>query len=826
MIQPRNKKAIVCHNNSYDYKQVLQYTSCYADHFSAEANPQKVLIFSDNTAEYFFALYGAVRCNAIVVPVDVQSTIKELAYIINDCRPEIIFISPEKREIVTAALEAVPDLTCKIVTPLDINIEQVAQYPVTEIPEGDPEQTMFIIYTSGTTGSPKGVMLSYKNVMFNVNSVSKQVPIYHEASNVMVLLPLHHSFPLIGTLVAPMYVGSTVYIAEGLSSESILRTLNEGKISLIIGVPRLYDTLAKGIMTKINARGITRMLYALADKLGSETFSKFIFKSVHQKFGGAIEYLVSGGAALSLETARVFKTLGFYVLEGYGMTETAPMISFTRPGRRKIGYAGDPLPNIEIKFSEAQEILVKGANVMQGYYQRPEETAEIIKDGWLHTGDMGVLDRYGLKLTGRIKEIIVTSNGKNINPEEIELELLKQSAFIKEVGVFLHQDTLQAIIVPQMPEFRTNAADSLQETFKSIIAEFNKQTMSYKRIKRFHLFSEELPKTRLGKLRRFKFASLIEETQEKKLADNLRQKSEVYLMLKTFIDNETGYQASGDDHFEIDLAMDSLSRVALLAHLEHSFGINLNENDLENFCTLNILNQYVKTHMQKLNHHELSWKEILSSKFQEIKLPKSGLIHFLMTQLFRVMLHLSYRYRGKGVENIPQEPCIIVANHRSALDGHIITSRMKDSLIRKTFLFAKGKHWRSPFARFMAVKNNIILMDINQNVRESLQQLSSVLKKGKNIIIFPEGTRSKDKSVANFKETFAILSRELNIPIVPVAISGSERAVYHSVKFPRLFAKIDVEFLTPIYPSTETDTAASLKEKVEKVIRRHLSAKS
>jgi len=141
-------------------------------------------------------------------------------------------------------------------------------------------------------------------------------------------------------------------------------------------------------------------------------------------------------------------------------------------------------------------------------------------------------------------------------------------------------------------------------------------------------------------------------------------------------------------------------------------------------------------------------------------------------------------------------------------------------------MFAKGKHWRSPFARFMAVKNNIILMDINQNVRESLQQLSSVLKKGKNIIIFPEGTRSKDKSVANFKETFAILSRELNIPIVPVAISGSERAVYRSIKLPRLFAKIDVEFLTPVYPSTETDTAVSLKEKVEKIIRRHLSGKS
>ncbi len=266
--------------------------------------------------------------------------------------------------------------------------------------------------------------------------------------------------------------------------------------------------------------------------------------------------------------------------------------------------------------------------------------------------------------------------------------------------------------------------------------------------------------------------------------------------------------------------MDSLRRVALLANIEHSFDIHLSENDLEQLCTLNILSHYVETNLKTINHNELSWKEILSSKFQEIKLPKSGFIHFCTTQFVKIAFHLTYRYRGKGEENIPNEPCIIVANHRSALDAHIITSRMKTSHIKKTFLFAKEKHWKTSFARFMAVKNNVILMDINTNLRSSLQQLSSVLKKGKNIVIFPEGTRSRDNKLAHFKDTFAILSRELNIPVVPVTIEGSEKATFKSFKFPRFFTKIEVEFLPPIYPTNASFSA--IRENVETIIRKKL----
>jgi long-chain acyl-CoA synthetase len=616
-------------------------------------------------------------------------------------------------------------------------------------------------------------------------------------------------------------VGSTVYIAEGLSADSILETLNAGKISIIIGVPRLYETLAKGIMAKINAKLPTKLIYQLVKVIGSDKLSKMVFASVHKKFGGHIEYLVSGGAALSDDTAKIFKALGFYVLEGYGMTEAAPLISFTHPGKRKIGYAGYPLKRMDIKLSPVGEICVKGDNVMKGYYRHQQETDDVIVDGWLHTGDIGMLDKYGLKITGRIKDIIVTPNGKNINPEEIETEILAFSKYIKEVAVFMENAILQAVIFPELKELRQGFIENMREVIKEEITMINKEVPPYKRIKQFHIVSEELPKTRLGKIQRFKLSSLISK-QKKEITDEKNEnQSKVYQLLKTFVEAETGYIAGANDHFEIDLAMDSLSRVALLSYIETTFNLLLDEEQLEPLDTLAKLTTYIEKNATEITNREISWREILYSRLPDFNIPKSGFIHTLINGLARVCFYTAYRFKGKGEKNIPNNPCIIVANHRSALDGLIITARMKYKTTKNTFFFAKEKHWRTRFARFMAGKNNVIVMDINKNLKESLQQMSYVLRQGKNVIIFPEGTRSRDNELKQFKETFAILSKELNIPIVPVAIKGSEKAVLKPVKFPRLFARIRVEFLQPIYPKPN-ESIEILKSRVENCIKQKL----
>ena len=467
MLKIHNKKAVVYKNQSISYQNLLKHIYCYSEGFKQFPSYKKVIIFGENSVEWIFALYACFSNEAIAIPVDVQSTANEIKYIINDCQPDIIFAGTTKRKYIESIIMEM-GISIPVLSKEDINIEDVESKPVSELFPNHEEDTALLIYTSGTTGSSKGVMLSYKNIYFNINAVSSDVPIFTYERNTMVLLPLHHIFPLLGSLIAPLYTGETIYIADGLNSEAILQTLNAGKINLIIGVPRLYETLAKGIMDKINAHFLTKTMYKLAKVVQNQTFSKFIFKTVHTKFGGHLEYLVSGGAALSKETAKIYKTLGFYILDGYGMTETSPMISFTHPGRWKIGYAGLPLKGMEVKSIDG-EICVKGPNVMQGYYNRPEETAQIIRDGWLHTGDLGNISHKGIQLTGRLKDIIVTSNGKNITPEELEIQIIKSSPYIKEIGIFMHEGILQALIYPEMNQIRSKSVAELPEIIKKIV---------------------------------------------------------------------------------------------------------------------------------------------------------------------------------------------------------------------------------------------------------------------------------------------------------------------------------------------------------------------
>jgi long-chain acyl-CoA synthetase len=619
-------------------------------------------------------------------------------------------------------------------------------------------------------------------------------------------------------MLAPIYVGATCWITDGMKPDSILQTLNDGKISLIIGVPKLYEMLAKGIMAKINASSVAKILYKAASLLEWRGFSKIIFKSVHKKFGGHLEFLVSGGAALPIDIAKIYRTLGFYILEGYGMTECAPMISFTRPGEWHYGNAGRLLPGCEMMIAENGEILVRGNNVMQGYYKKPEDTAEIIRDGWLHTGDTGILDALGVKITGRIKEIIVTSNGKNINPVEIEHELMKKSAFMKECAVFLHQDQLHLLIYPEMSAVRLHSDGDMEDLLKEEIAEYNKHAMNYKRIQQFHIISEELPKNRLGKVQRFKLEVFVQRKASKPDED-IELFSFTYKILKQFIDKELHVKAHSDDHFEIDLAMDSLSKLSLLAFIEKAFSLQMKPQQLDDLCSLEKLSRYIECQETDYSGNEMSWKDILQAEHTAIKLPHSGFLHWFCINFVKIFFHIYFHLRGKGKEHIPDVPAIFVANHRSGLDGVFVTARLPWKRVKNTFFFAKDKHFKFALSRFLAPRNNIILMNINTNLREAIVQMSEVLRQGKNLIIFPEGTRSKDKIMKEFKEMFAVLSQEFNIPIVPVAISGSEHAAFRFKRIPRPFTKIFVEFLPAVYPDI-VENAQELKEKIKEMIEK------
>ncbi len=816
-IKPSAKTALIWKDENISYNEVLKNISAYSSLLTLD-NFSKAAIVCENRPEWIYAFYAGWKKNACIVPIDYMSSVDDITFILNDCKPEYVFYSGATKENIQKVVSKIS------YEPFLINIDEIKTIKAGEdfsFPERDLNETAVIIYTSGTTGSPKGVMLSFDNLLVNIEAVSLDVEIYKPEDKVLILLPLHHIFPLAGTVIITLSVGATGVFSPSMSSEDLIATLQKHKISIIIGVPRLYNLIRKGIRDKIDKSAVARLLFKIAQKKNSLSFSRKIFKKVHDRFGGNIKYLVSGGAALDPEVCKDFTTLGFIILEGFGMTETAPMITFARPDEVFPGSAGRPLKTNEVKVIDG-EIVNRGRNVMKGYYNRPEATAEIIKNGWLHTGDLGYLDEKNrIFITGRKKEIIVLSNGKNINPEEIEIKLASMSDLINEVGVFEKNDMLYAVIYPEYQIAKQKEIDNLEQHITwNIIDKYNQSVTPYKKVMKFSLIKEPLPRTRLSKLKRFLLPELESHFSEKKKSiaePDFRE----YQLIKEFIQSNKDVTVHPADHLEIDLGLDSLDKVNLIVYLESTFGITLQETELLKFTNVRTLAEHISETKTKLNVEAVDWNSILKEHL-DIDLPKSWFTHNLIKNSAKIFLRFYFRLKGEGIENIPDGPFILAPNHQSFIDGLFVAVFLKNKLMKKTYFYAKEKHIKQGWLKFIANKNNVIVMDLS-DLKSSLQKLASVLKKEKNIIIFPEGTRTRDGEIGSFKKTFAILARELNIPIVPVAIDGAFNAMPRGTKIPRPMKKISVKFLEPVYPVNETYD--SLKDKVFEMVSNSLKKK-
>ncbi|MBF0471127.1 MAG: AMP-binding protein [Gammaproteobacteria bacterium] len=818
-LEDSDKTALVWHEERISYRRVLQGVNQLALS-CREQNYRHVVIFAENRPEWVYAFYAGWLLKATVIPVDHLSTVEDLLYILRDCQPQLIFYSQQTEEVVSSArsqLDYPPELLN-----LDSFSLSSAEGPCALLPNFSAGDTAVIIYTSGTTGSPKGVMLSFENLLVNIAAVSTEIPIFTRDDRVLALLPFHHIFPLLGSMVAPLAVGAEVVFSPSMSSEDIVATLQRHRLTLMIGVPRLYTLISRSIMAKIGASVVAKTLFRIAALADSLPLSRRIFAKVQHRFGGEMRYLISGGAKLEEETGRNLRTLGFEVLEGFGMTEAAPMITFTRPGEVVVGSAGRAMSGVEIRIVDG-EITARGRNIMQGYYQRPEETAEVLRDGWLHTGDLGYLDAQGrLFITGRRKEIIVLSNGKNINPVEIEHKLLALSPMSVELAVYPENDLLQLALVPDFQRLRSEGVTAVEHYFREeVIDRYNRETAPAKRIYGLQLLREELPKTRLGKVKRY----LLPEMREKQRAARASVESdddEVLALIRTFLLEQKGREVQAGDHFELDIGLDSLDRVEFQTFLGHTFGLEVDEEILIHHPTVEKLAALVREKRERTTHTPVEWGGIVREEV-ELNLPTSWWLHNPLRLLMRGLLTTLFRIRSSGRESLPQQgPFILASNHQSFLDGPLIASFLGKKLSKTTYFFAKKKHLNRKWLRFLAERNNIIVVDIDHNLRQSIQKLASVLKSGKSIIIFPEGTRSRNGAVGDFRKTFAILAVELGVPIVPVAIEGAYAALPREERLPHFFQQITVTFLPPLYPRGEgyDEITTAVRSRIEAAVEK------
>lgn len=816
-LENKEKFAIITKDKSYSYGELLSLIDSYSRLFNNQ-NFERIAIYSENRIDWIAAFYAGWKNNCEVVPIDYLSSTEDVSFIINDCKPNLIFISSElKRKVdeITSQLSFTPNIAYFGELELPLPVQDIEW----EQPK-DLEKTAVIIYTSGTTGSPKGVMLSYKNLIANIRGVSKEVEIYNSERQVLMLLPLHHIFPLAGTMIIPLYVGSTIAMSPSMQSNDLLETLRNNQVAIMIGVPRLYELIYKGIWAKISASFVAKTLYKLVKSLKSKKLALKIFKKVHVNFGGHLKFLVSGGAALPEHIGELFQTLGFDVLEGFGMTEAAPMITFTRPGKVRIGSPGQPLPSIQIEIRD-DEIVAKGENIMKGYLNSPKETSEVLRDGWLYTGDLGRIDKDGyLFITGRKKDIIILSNGKNINPVELETKFEKNHACVKEAGVFLRNNQLHIAILPDLEVLSEQSVTDMDDYFKhQIIPAFNDKQSSYKRIMKFAIVNSELPRTRLGKIQRFKLAEHAKNSTAKSETFNFKE-TIYYLAVKNYIETQIDFDVKPNHHVEFDIGLDSLARLGLVDYIEKKFGVKMDEKRLITFPTLSDMADYINEKKQWFRQETTSWAETLKEKV-DIKLPKSWPTHNFFKNIAKFSFKLYFRFRGEGMGNIPDGPCIIAPNHQSFIDGLLVASFLKRKVIKQTYFYAKKKHVNNRFLRFLARTNNVIVIDIEGDLKESIQKMAAALQEGKKVIIFPEGTRTTNGKLGEFKKTFAILSTELNVPVVPVAIIGADRALPVGAKIPRPWVKVRIKFLEPIQP--EGRTVEALTADVYKEIEQNLA---
>ncbi len=479
----------------------------------------RVALISENRPEWVFAYMGIISIGAIVVPLDPKLETDEIFNLVEDSQCKLFFSSSALLE---KTIPAVEKMSTKIeIVNLDNGFSAVLLSDITKerrLKEVQPDDIAAIIYTSGTTGSPKGVMLSHKNILSNAISTCNVLYVLGPDDNFLSVLPAYHTLETIAE-VAALLLGATTTFAESLKSHNILRNMQETKVSVMVGVPLLFRLFYDGIFRQVQEKGpVARAVFGLMmniSKLGSKILSfgikKRMFRMIHDKFGGNIKVFACGGAALDPEINKGFDAMGFVMLQGYGLTETSPVLSFNRIDDNVFGSVGKPYPGIELRIYEKNKDA-KGPNVMKGYYKKPEATAEIIRDGWFHTGDLGKFDKRGnLKITGRCKDVIVLGSGVNVYPDEIEFALMK-SSLIKEVCVFgkvikdgarKGMEEVCAAVFPDIEAIPNSTDKMIYDLINSEIERLGKELTEYKRIAKFYISKEELPKTATKKVKRF-----------------------------------------------------------------------------------------------------------------------------------------------------------------------------------------------------------------------------------------------------------------------------------------------------------------------------------
>jgi len=769
----------------------------------------RVAIVAENRPEWCAFYLGTLMVGAVAVPIDMRLTPGEIKNILAHSESELVVCSNETEGAVREAAEGLDVKTLNIDThSFDKTAEEV------RYEDASGGDLASLLYTSGTTGVPKAVMLTHGNLCSDAEAVG-EVNIIGAGDNVLSALPLHHTYSFMCTFVLPLSLGASVTYPAGLKGPEIVEAARATGVTLVIAVPLMLELMRDRILTGIREFSgplvraslfIVKFLGWLRRKSGIN-IARYVFG---RRLGGRFRFFASGGARLEPAVMKDLEALGFTVVEGYGLTETSPIIAFNPIDRRKPGSVGRPVKGAEIRIltpSEGGEgeVALRGPMLMQGYYKTPEATASAIRDGWFSSGDLGRIDEEGyLFITGRAKEVIVLGSGKNVYPEDVE-KLYSEIPLIRELCVLGTSGRLHAVIVPE-PQ---GAGENLEEALRNEIKNLSEGIASHMRIMGYTLTDGPLPRTPLGKLRRFMVADILKGRREKKQEDPSLKDETSRRVVKCMgrLLRESG-PVRADDDLEFDLGLDSLKRLEMVVSVEEEFSVKLPDSFAHEVRTVGELIKRIKDSGSGAPEaggvDAAPWGAPTEEEKKRAGLVR-GVLEWPVSAAFTVLLNLVFkiffRLDVKGVEKIPEPPFIIAPNHASNLDGFVVAAAVSLRTVGSLYFQGYYTYFTGPLGALFGRLAHVISIDPGKYLNSALRLSHHVLGGGSALCIFPEGQRSFDGSLGEFKRGLGILALKLDVPVVPAKIEGAFGVLPREARLPRP-GRIKIRFGEPVKPSS------------------------
>jgi long-chain acyl-CoA synthetase len=807
------------HVERITYRDLLEMAEATARWLHAQGigAGDRCAILADNDARWCGVYLGMLRLGAVAVPLDTNYSAPQVQTILSASGARLLVCGARLLPVACQALAGVPMPLVRMyrddadsVPSVDAIVATGRGQPLPPCP-ATRDDAAVILYTSGTTSDPKGVVLTHGNLAAERESAFAVVDVTeHDA--ILGVLPLFHSLAQMANLLLPFAVGARVVFLETLSTTDLLRALAERRITIFACVPQFFYLIHQRVTGEVAKGGwlmrrLFRTLLSANLKLRGVgvNIGPTVFGKVHKGLGGHVRLLVTGGSKFDPAVGKDLYGLGFTILQAYGLTETSGAATINEPHDAHIDTVGRVLPGNELKIlppegdAEDGEIAIRGPIVMQGYFNRPDATAEVMRDGWFLTGDLGRMDAAGrVTITGRRKEMIVLASGKNIYPEEIEAHYRK-SPVIKDICVMgvtrpdePTTERLHAVIVLDQDVLRArkiaNAGDLLRFEMEGLGATLP----AHKRVLGYDVWFEPLPRTTTGKLRRFEIHRRLEvqvvaseakvsappSVADQEWLDDPHVGMALALVGKRARD---GAVVRPDANLELDLGLDSMERVELLTELEQRFALKVPEAALHEIFTVRHLVEAVRPLSGSAGGAAVdeAWSTLLGDLPPDTDPALSHLLapRRLMVPLLwligRTLRVLLARVRVQGLEHLPATgPYLLCPNHQGYLDPFLLCGVLPYRTFAEMFVVGAAEYFQAPFMAWVARQINCVPVDADASLVSAMKAGAFGLAHGRVLLLFPEGERSIDGTVRRFKKGAPILAQHLRVPIVPVALRG------------------------------------------------------